>query len=49
MEMLLIGFLKIAFSVMDNPLINNSAVKQFSENSKSDFESFKVKSVIKEL
>ncbi|MBR9984255.1 MAG: phage tail tape measure protein [Wolbachia endosymbiont of Homalodisca vitripennis] len=31
-----------------NPLINNSAVKQFSENSKSDFESFKVKSVIEE-
>ncbi|MBC6686489.1 phage tail tape measure protein [Wolbachia pipientis] len=31
-----------------NPLINNSAVKQFSENSKSNFESFKVKSVIEE-
>ncbi|WP_265023127.1 phage tail tape measure protein [Wolbachia endosymbiont (group B) of Ischnura elegans] len=31
-----------------NPLINNSAVKQFSENSKGNFESFKVKSVIEE-
>ncbi|MCJ7454211.1 MAG: phage tail tape measure protein, partial [Wolbachia endosymbiont of Homalodisca vitripennis] len=31
-----------------NPLINNSAVKQFSENSKSNFENFKVKSVIEE-
>ncbi len=31
-----------------NPLINNSAVKQFSENSKGNFESFKVKSAIEE-
>ncbi|WP_341819694.1 phage tail tape measure protein [Wolbachia endosymbiont (group A) of Brachyopa scutellaris] len=31
-----------------NPLINNSAVKQFLENSKGNFESFKVKSVIEE-
>ncbi|WP_281508829.1 phage tail tape measure protein [Wolbachia endosymbiont (group B) of Pandemis cinnamomeana] len=31
-----------------NPLTNNSAIKQFSENSKSNFESFKVKSVIEE-
>ncbi|QTG98290.1 phage tail tape measure protein [Wolbachia endosymbiont of Rhagoletis indifferens] len=31
-----------------NPLINNSAVKQFSENSKSNFENFKVKSVVEE-
>ncbi|MBA8770273.1 phage tail tape measure protein [Wolbachia pipientis] len=31
-----------------NRLTNNSAIKQFSENSKSNFESFKVKSVIEE-
>ncbi|WMT84698.1 phage tail tape measure protein [Wolbachia endosymbiont of Listronotus oregonensis] len=31
-----------------NPLTSNSAIKQFSENSKGNFESFKVKGVIEE-